>query len=66
MRCPKCGAENPEGKKFCHEYGSEDIQLFKECENDFFLKKAGSPVSIGLKMNIARARKRRCKKTAGS
>jgi hypothetical protein len=31
MRCPSCGCENPEGKKFCEECGAKLIHACPSC-----------------------------------
>ena len=34
MRCPKCGAENPEGKKFCRKCGAKLVVICTNCKAD--------------------------------
>src|SRR3989339_1140544 len=34
MQCPKCQIENPEGKKFCHECGSDLILACPKCSSE--------------------------------
>ena len=31
MKCPKCQAENPETKKFCHEWGAKFTKVCPQC-----------------------------------